>query len=129
MKKFLFLVSLLCVVSVFVWCDKQPTQPENQLPNTNEQETYNETPNNTNEVNNEETNIEPETLPEPQYVTDTHEDMSFEEIGDALSKCDELWPDPICGKDWGTYYNRCYLDFAWIEESTEASIVDWICVF
>ena len=139
MKKTLFLVGLLGLSLIFVGCNKQLQQNNNT--NENEQPVYTEDLNNTNtelnneefnneEVNYEEVNYEPEiVIQEPQYITDTHEEMTFEEIGDALSRCDELWEEQVCWKDWGTYYNRCYLDFAWIEESTEASIVDWICVF
>lgn len=113
---------------IFAGCDKKPA-PENILPDN--QETYIEQWDNTdvNEVNNnEEINNETE-INSLEYVTDTHEEMTFEEIGDTLAKCDELWEDLVCGVDWGTYYNKCYLNFAWIQESTEAEIVDWICVF
>ena len=85
--------------------------------------------------NNEENNswenqeVDNENVEQEWYITDTHEEMTFEEIENALIACDELWEELICGVDGGTYYNRCYLEFAWIKEEPEAQIVDWICVF
>ena len=49
---------------------------------------------------------------------------------DELAACDAEWEDIVCGKDGNTYYNGCYLDFAWVEEETElAEVIDWKCVF
>lgn len=132
MKKTFFLITLLWLSLVFVGCDKKPTQ-QNIVPDN--QETYTEELNNVEvnevnneEINNEEINNEPE-IYSPEYVTDTHEEMSFEEIEDTLMSCDDLGEELVCGADGGTYYNRCYLEFAWIPEDTAAKIVDWICVY
>ena len=36
----------------------------------------------------------------------------------------------VCGEDWNTYYNRCFMDMAWVEEETElAEVVDWECIY
>lgn len=82
------------------------------------------------EENNPEENQEIDETPVEQlYVTDTHDEMSFEEKENTFMSCDEIWGNPVCGADGGTYYNRCYLEFAWIPEDIQAKIVDWICVY
>ena len=143
MKKSILVVSLLALSLFFVWCEKknQLTQVDN---NPTPEQTVDVVVDNTDvNVQADEVNLpgeeenqpgEEENQPEAyvpwDYVTDTHEDMTFDEIGDALSKCDEMWENPVCWKDGGTYFNRCYLDFAGIEEETErAHIEDWICIF
>ena len=51
-------------------------------------------------------------------------------IPQKIAECDEQWENIICWKDGNTYYNKCYLDFAWVEEETQlAEVVDWECVF
>lgn len=51
-------------------------------------------------------------------------------LEDELADCDAEWENIVCWKDGNTYYNRCYLDFAWVEEEIElAEVVDWECVF
>ena len=133
MKKSILVISLLALGLFFVWCEKknQPVQVDNTP-------TWEETVG----VVVDETNVNvpsEEVLPGEEeqqeyvpwdYKTDTHEEMTFDEIGDALSKCDEMWENPVCWKDGGTYFNKCYLDFAGIEEETElAHVEDGICVF
>ena len=143
MKKALLITALLWLSIFFVGCDKQKwNQPaNNNLPEPDD--TYTQEVTDTEEVTDfapsypEPEEYIPEEIQEPeieenvvpQYETDTHEEMSFEEIGAALAKCDELWREPVCGKDWGTYFNRCYLEFAGMEEDTAAEIVDGSCVF
>ena len=58
-------------------------------------------------------------------------DMKYDDwLGDELAACDVEWENIVCWEDWNTYYNRCYLDFAWVEEETElAEVVDGQCVF
>ena len=47
-----------------------------------------------------------------------------------IAECYEQEQITVCGKDWITYYNRCFMEKAWVEEETEmAEIVDWECVF
>lgn len=59
----------------------------------------------------------------------TGENISEENIPD-FSECDQTEKDVVCGKDWNTYFNKCYLDAAWIEEETElAHVENWECTF
>ena len=142
MRKSLLITALLWLSIFFVGCDKKWNQPaNNNLPEPND--TYTQEVTDTEEVSDfapsypEPEEYIPEQIQEPeieenvvpQYETNTHEEMTFEEIGAALAKCDELWREPVCGKDWGTYFNRCYLEFAGMEEDTAAEIVDGSCVF
>lgn len=61
---------------------------------------------------------------------ETDEEINDDNIKKEIAECDEKWEDIICWKDGNTYYNRCYLEFAWVEEETElAEIVDWKCIF
>ncbi len=46
-----------------------------------------------------------------------------------LADCDAEWENIVCWTDWNTYFNKCYLDFAWVEEETVAEVVDGVCVF
>lgn len=50
-------------------------------------------------------------------------------ILDELSKCNEFWENIVCGENWNTYFNKCYLDLAGVEEIKLAKIIDWQCVF
>ena len=46
------------------------------------------------------------------------------------SECDQLEQNIVCGKDWNTYQNRCYLNEAGVEEETEtAQVENWVCIF
>ena len=55
---------------------------------------------------------------------------NVENISQEIAECDEKWEDIVCWKDGNTYFNKCYLEFAWVEEETElAEIIDWKCVF
>lgn len=58
-------------------------------------------------------------------------DMKYEDdIVEELARCDTEWENIVCWTDGNTYYNKCYLDFAWVEEETElAEVVDGQCVF
>ena len=58
-------------------------------------------------------------------------DMKYEDdIVEELARCDTQWENIVCWTDGNTYFNRCYLDFAWVEEETElAEVVDGQCVF
>ena len=148
MKRYLLLTSLLWLSIFFVWCNKQEIQPENNpspdVIETQQPEVQDMQQENTQEINDVENNTtdeegnnieEENNEPKQQFIpwdyeTDTHEDMSFEEIGNVISDCEAMWENPVCGKDWWTYFNRCVLEFAWIEEETElAEVVDWICVY
>lgn len=56
--------------------------------------------------------------------------VEYGEIDAELAVCDAEWEDIVCWKDWNSYFNRCYMDFAWVEEETElAEVVDGECVY
>ena len=62
-----------------------------------------------------------------QEVYDIHEDeRKYQEY---IAECYEQEQITVCGKDWIGYYNRCFMEKAWVEEDTEAEIVGWECVF
>ena len=47
-----------------------------------------------------------------------------------LAECDAEWENIVCWTDGNTYYNRCFLEFAWVEEETElAEVVDGECIY
>lgn len=47
-----------------------------------------------------------------------------------MEKCDRMEKDIVCGKDWNTYFNRCYLEVSGIEEETQsARVEDGECVY
>ena len=51
-------------------------------------------------------------------------------VTDELAKCNEIWENIVCGENWNTYFNRCYLDLAGVKEEVKlAKIIDWKCVF
>lgn len=51
------------------------------------------------------------------------------DYNEDLAACDAEWENIVCWTDWNTYFNKCYLDFAWVEEETVAEVVDGVCVF
>jgi len=55
-----------------------------------------------------------------------YQDYDFYE---DLAACDAEWENIVCWTDWNTYFNKCYLDFAWVEEETLAEVTDGVCVF
>ncbi len=54
---------------------------------------------------------------------------SNESVSD-VEECDKIPQEIVCGKDWNTYFNRCYLNASWVEEETElAHVENWECIF
>ena len=52
------------------------------------------------------------------------------EYQEYVAECYEQEQDVVCWKDWSQYYNRCFMEKAWVEEETElAEIVDGKCIF
>ena len=44
--------------------------------------------------------------------------------------CSEEEQNIVCWKDGNTYFNKCYLEAAWVEEETElAHVENWECIF
>ncbi len=61
-------------------------------------------------------------------IYDMHEDeRSYQEY---IAECYEQEQITVCGKDWNSYYNRCFMEKAGVEEETDlADVVDWECIF
>ena len=54
-------------------------------------------------------------------------DVKSEEVAHVetdMEKCDRMGKDIVCGKDWNTYFNRCYLKASGIEEETQSARVE-----
>lgn len=55
------------------------------------------------------------------------EERAYQEY---IAECYEQEQITVCGQDWNSYYNRCFMEKAWIEEETElAEVIDWECVY
>lgn len=58
-----------------------------------------------------------------------------EEIGEEVNKasveeCEKMDQEIVCGEDWNTYFNRCYMEAAGVEEETElARVENSECIF
>ena len=61
-------------------------------------------------------------------IQDMHEsERAYQEY---VAECYEQEQEIVCWKDWNQYYNRCFMEKAWIEEETELSeIVDGKCIY
>ena len=61
-------------------------------------------------------------------IQDMHEsERAYQEY---VAECYEQPQVTVCGEDWITYYNRCFMEKAGVQEETElAEVVDWECVF
>jgi len=61
-------------------------------------------------------------------IQDMHE--SEREYQEYVAECYQQPQVTVCGQDWNSYYNRCFMEKAWVEEETElAEVVDGECVF
>ena len=47
-----------------------------------------------------------------------------------VAECYEQEQITVCWQDGNPYYNRCFMEKAWVEEETElAEVVDWECIY
>ncbi len=61
-------------------------------------------------------------------IQDMHE--SEREYQEYVAECYEQPQITVCGEDWNTYYNRCFMEKAGVKEETElAEVVDWECIY
>ena len=63
-----------------------------------------------------------------QEIYDLHE--SEREYQEYVAKCYEEPQVTVCGKDGNSYYNRCFMEKAGVEEETElAEVVNGECIY
>ena len=63
-----------------------------------------------------------------QDIYDIHKDeRAYQEY---IAECYNQPQGTVCGQDWNEYYNRCFMEKAWVEEETElAQVENWECIF
>ena len=63
-----------------------------------------------------------------QDVYDEHEDeRAYQEY---IAECYNQPQITVCGQDWNSYYNKCFMEKAGVEEETElAEVVDGECIY
>lgn len=63
-----------------------------------------------------------------QEVYNIHEEERMYQ--EYLAECYQEEQNTVCGKDWNSYYNRCFMEKAWVEEESEfAEVIDWECIY
>jgi len=62
---------------------------------------------------------------------ESEEDLdNTEATNNTVNECSEEEQNIVCWKDGNTYFNKCYLEAAWVEEETElAHVENWECIF
>ena len=134
--KRLLIIPVLLFSLLLIWCWKESTsgsvnvwaesEVNNQLSTDNHGNIDSQESLGVDDLENNDNNSESFSAEEDVYNIEVMENKITEE----LNKCDSEWEDFVCWKDGNTYYNRCYLNFAWVDEETEAAqVIDWRCVF
>lgn len=61
-------------------------------------------------------------------IQDMHEsERAYQEY---VAECYDQPQITVCGEDWITYYNKCFMEKAGVQEETElAQVVDWECIY